>query len=692
MSAQEGPDIGREAFDHFPHWMHLSFYAISALAVVIFLFGIWLHARRYWAARRNIGRFDLRSMPLKLWVAFQKLTLQRSRLWRNDRFTGIAHDLVLWGFVVLVIGTVIMTLEEDVAELFFGVHFLKGTLYLVYSFVLDVFGIVFIVGMMMMFYRRSGDRTPRLDYSDEDSTDGSEGRGASLGTFLMDDKLFLFLLVIAGFTGYFAEGIRIYRDDTPFADEWSPIGVGLAALVGVANLSADTATDIHQVLWWIHAIGALAFVAYIPHSKAMHMLSGFGSLVFHDEQAGKRLEAPINEEPSGFTQLSDFSWVQLMQMDACVRCGRCHESCPAQASGLPLSPRGLVLNFKAHSQGLNGNGGETQPLVGDSIGQTTLWSCTTCMACMDACPLHIEHLPLIVEGRRYLVNQGMLDGGVQTALEALGRYGNSFKRPAKGRAKWSKKAEPAVKDARKEPVEYLWYLGDYATYDKRCQDVTKVTAGVMVKLGIDFGTLKEGEKNSGNDARRIGEEGLFDMLQEQNLEALQAAEYTHLVTTDPHTYHTFKHEYPTLNKGRILHSSELLAELLQNGQLKFTNQLKGKVTFHDPCYLGRYNSVYDAPRDVLKATGLDLIEMERCRSNSYCCGAGGGRIWMEELEGETERPAESRVKEAASLGDVDTLVVACPKDYVMFQDAVKTAGLEDSLQIKDLFELVEEAL
>ena len=683
-------EAGREAFDQFPHWAHLSFYFISLLAIVIFLYGAWLHAARYLGARRNIGRFDLRALPFKVIEAFQKITLNRSRIWRNDRFAGIAHDMVLWGFIVLAIGTVIMTLEEDVAELFFGIHFLKGPLYLVYSLILDIFGIVFILGMAMMYYRRTGGQTPRLDYSDQDSTDGTDDKRASLGTFLMDDKLFLFLLVLAGLTGFLAEGFRIYRDDTTFADEWSPIGVGLAGLLGAVDLGAAAAKDIHLVLWWIHAIGALAFVAYLPHSKALHMVAGFGSLVFADEKAGKRLEAPVSDEPSGFAQLSDYTWAQMLQMDACVRCGRCHESCPAQASGLPLSPRGLILNFKAHCEGLNGGG--TKPAVGNAVQQNTLWSCTTCMACMDACPLHIEHLPFIVEGRRYLVNQGLLDGGVQSALEALGRYGNSFKRPAKARAKWSKKAEPPIKDARAEPVEYLWFLGDYASYDKRCQEVTMITAGVFTRMDLDFGTLKEGEKNSGNDARRIGEEGLFDMLQEQNLEALKMAQYTHLVTTDPHTYHTFKHEYPTLNGGRILHSSELLAEFLQNGRLKFTNQLKGKVTFHDPCYLGRYNSVYDAPRDVLKATGLDLIEMERCRSNSYCCGAGGGRIWMEELEGETERPAESRVKEAASLGGVDTLVVACPKDYVMFQDAVKTAGLEGSLQIKDLFEIVEEAL
>jgi len=583
-----------------------------------------------------------------------------------------------------------MTLEEDVAELIFGKHFLKGTFYLVYSFLLDILGIAFIVGMCMMYYRRMNDRTPRLDYSKDDRTDGEE---ASVERFLMDDKLFLVLLVLAGFTGFIAEGFRIRMDGTSFSEEWSPIGIGLANLLLVLGVDSGLAQSCYPAIWWIHALGALAFVAYIPYSKAMHMLAGFGSLVFADEKAGKRLEPSATEESSGFTRLSDFTWIQLIQLDGCVRCGRCHDSCPAQASGLPLSPRGLIQNLKTFTEGLNPSGdSEAEPITGNGLSPTTLWSCTSCMACMDACPLQIEHIPFIVEMRRYLVNQGELDGGVQTALEALGRYGNSFKRPAKARAKWAKKADPAVKDARKGRVEYLWYLGDYASYDKRCLDVTKLTAGVFATLDVDFGTLYEGEKNSGNDARRIGEEGLYQMLSEQNIESLKSADYQDLVTTDPHTYHTLKHEYPALNGGRILHSTELLAELLESGKLKFTKQLNGRITYHDPCYLGRYNEVYEAPRKLLEATGVELVEMERCRSNSYCCGAGGGRIWMEELEGETERPAESRVKEAAGLKGVDTLVVACPKDYVMFQDAVKTAGLEDSLQIKDIVELLEEAI
>jgi Fe-S oxidoreductase len=310
---------------------------------------------------------------------------------------------------------------------------------------------------------------------------------------------------------------------------------------------------------------------------------------------------------------------------------------------------------------------------------------------MDACPLQIEHVPLIVEMRRYLVSRGEMDAGLQAALTNLGRYGTSFRKPAKARAKWTRGAPPELKDARKEPVEYLWFVGDYASYDARCQENTLRTARVFARMGLDFGTLRQDERNAGNDARRAGEEGLFEMLRDLNLEALRGCEYRAIVTTDPHTFNALRNEYPREDGVRVLHYTELLDEAVREGRLRFSRRLPHRVTYHDPCYLGRYNAVYDAPRNVLRALGVDLVEMPRNRSDSFCCAAGGGRIWMEESS-EVERPAEMRVKEAAGLDGVGTLVVACPKDYVMFTDAVKTAGLEGALAVRDLIELVEEAL
>jgi Fe-S oxidoreductase len=305
----------------------------------------------------------------------------------------------------------------------------------------------------------------------------------------------------------------------------------------------------------------------------------------------------------------------------------------------------------------------------------------------------IEHVDAIVDMRRYLVIEGHVDDMLQTALSNLGRYGNSFGQSPRKRAKWTKGIEPKIKNARKEPVEHLWFVGDYASYNASVIETTKTTAEVFREAGIDFGILYEAEQNAGNDARRVGEEGLFEMLVEKNTEAFAKAEFKSIITTDPHTYNTLKYEYPVENNGNhpILHYSELLEQLISSGQLKLNKKLDQNVTFHDPCYLGRYSGVYDAPRRVIEATGCQLVEMARSREKGFCCGAGGGRIYMEEAEVE-ERPAENRIREAAALPGVSTFVVACPKDLVMFKDAVKTSGLEEKIVVKDLIELVADAL
>ena len=278
-------------------------------------------------------------------------------------------------------------------------------------------------------------------------------------------------------------------------------------------------------------------------------------------------------------------------------------------------------------------------------------------------------------------------------LANLNRYGNSFGKSDRMRAKWTQPLASKIKDARKEPVEYLWYVGDYASYDPRLEDITRKTAEIFQQAGVDFGLLYEGERNAGNDVRRIGEEGLFEMLRDKNLQVLEKAQFKTIVTTDPHTYNTLKNEYRWNGRAvTVLHYTELLDQLLAQGRLPLKKRLAGRVTYHDPCYLGRYNGVYDPPRRLLSGLGLELVEMPRNRNRSYCCGAGGGRIWMEDVPGIKERPAESRIREVAGLPGVSTLVVSCPKDIAMFRDAVKTTDNEGKIVVKDLAELVWEAM
>jgi Fe-S oxidoreductase len=289
--------------------------------------------------------------------------------------------------------------------------------------------------------------------------------------------------------------------------------------------------------------------------------------------------------------------------------------------------------------------------------------------------------------------EGAVDSELQTALANLGRYGNSFGKSERMRARWSRKIKPKIKDARKEAVDYLWFLGDYASYSPTLTDTTIKTVEVFRNANLDFGILYEAENNAGNDVRRIGEEGLFEMLVEKNTMAFEKSDFKTIITTDPHSYNTLKNEYPWKENGKtpVLHYTELLDELITSGQLNFKKTLGYKVTFQDPCYLGRYNGIYDAPRRVIEATGCELMEMPRHGDKAFCCSAGGGRIWMEEGELE-ERPSESRIREAAALDDVSVFIVACPKDITMFRDAVKTAGQEDKIVVKDLIELVHEAM
>jgi Fe-S oxidoreductase len=335
----------------------------------------------------------------------------------------------------------------------------------------------------------------------------------------------------------------------------------------------------------------------------------------------------------------------------------------------------------------------------DVVAEPALWACTTCYACDQECPLFIQRVKPIVDMRRYLVSEARMDEMLQEALAKLGRYGNSFGQSDRNRAKWAQTIQPKIKDARKEAVDYLWFVGDYASYSPALTDITRQTAQVFQKANLNFGLLYEAERNSGNDVRRVGEEGLFEMLVEKNIDALGKANFKTLVTTDPHSYNTFKNEYPQKANGElriangypVLHYSELLDEMIRGGALKLTKQLGYTVTYHDPCYLGRYNGVYDAPRRVIAATGCNLRELPRHGDRALCCGAGGGRIWMDEGKVK-ERPSEARIREAAAVEGVQIFVATCPKDITMFRDAVKTTGMEGKIIVKDLIELVAEAV
>jgi Fe-S oxidoreductase/nitrate reductase gamma subunit len=651
------------------------------LALVSFgLFG-WRVWRIVTALRRARpeNRFD--QIPRRLRMVVDHVLLQK-RIF-NERAIGWPHFLIFWGFV-LYATCFNWSLASGLLP-FLKLPF-PDEVRLV-AFLLEIFAVIVLVALGVALARRLFFPPPRLHLS-------------------LDANLILGLIALLMVTTLLGSGFRLQAEGG-HTSGWAPMGSLLVRLL--PETSPATAASWAKAMWWLHMLGVFFFLCYLPFSKHMHLVVSPLNVFFGRLQPVGTLDAPGTKEDytTGAAHWSEFTWKQLLCGFACAECGRCDRACPAQNSGYSLCPQDVIQKLKHHFEqaALKGNGqgvtttttggagAEAVPvLAGGLIQPAEVWACTTCMACMECCAVWNEQVPIIVQMRRHLVNQGAVDRGIQDMLDKLNRYGNSFGKSDRMRARWVQNGGLKIKDARKEEVEYLWFVGDYASFDPRLESITQKTARLFEAAGLSFGLLYEAERNAGNDVRRVGEEGLFEVLRDKNKQALGKAKFRNIVTTDPHTYNTLKNEYGLENGVRVVHYTELLCELLAQGRLKLRQPLQGKVTYHDPCYLGRYNGVYEPPREVLRRLGLQVVEMPRCRGRSYCCGAGGGRIWMEDAEKVQERPAESRVREAAALPGVETLVVACPKDIAMFRDALKTTGLEGKLAVKDLAELVWECV
>ena len=335
---------------------------------------------------------------------------------------------------------------------------------------------------------------------------------------MRDDWIFLWALFAVGVTGFLTESLRIAADRPAF-EVWSIVGWQLAGALGWIGISSATASMLHPWGWWLHAVLALGFIAYIPYSKAIHMLTAMVNLALRDPLAGRRLPVPPPAASgTGYSTLTDLTWKELLALDACTRCGRCHVVCPARAGGWPLSPRDAILELREHAEARLGGRSwmrekqarpETSEIAGTVLHARTLWSCTTCLACVEICPVGVEHVPLVVQMRRRLVEGGSIDRNLQRALEHIAQYGNSFGEPAQQRARWTEGLAFPIKDARSEPVDVLWFVGDYASFDPEAQVGHAAAARLFHGAGLDFGILYEDERNSGNDVRRIGEEGLY---------------------------------------------------------------------------------------------------------------------------------------------------------------------------------------
>jgi len=667
------------------------FYYLSAVAILVFLVGVYRRFARY--ARASEDPFPrLDDLPGRVLTA-AGIVLSNQKQFDRDWVAGLWHSFVFWGFLTLLIGTTILGIDMDFYRPLTGESFFVGDFYLSYSFVMDLMGLLFVVGLGIAIWRRYGVRMDRLWGRHTDSS----------------DHLLVWSLFLLGVGGYLTEGIRILGTsavrDVSF-ETVSFVGWTVARAFEGVGVTPELATAAYPVVWWSHSLLALWFVAWVPYAKPFHMLSSFANVLTRDEKAGVRLPGvPADAAPEeiGPSEIDDFSWKQLLDQDACTKCGRCSDACPAKDVGRPLDPRDVILDLKHYREERDGGEAEEMPIIADGgtsvVDSETMESCLACMACMDSCPVDIEHLTSFTEMNRRLTESGQMDENAQDAMMNVFQHGNSFGDPERKRPDWVQELDFDVPDAREEAVDYLWYVGDYPSYDGRNQEIATALARVFEAADVSYGILYEDEQNAGNDVRRVGEEGLYEMLVEDNAAAIQDCEFDRIVTTDPHAYNTFMNEYPEFEACKwseedIFHYTQVVANLVDSGSLVVPATLDYTVTYHDPCHLGRYNGEFEAPRELVDATGCERVEMPRNRQDSFCCGGGGGGLWIEVEE--EKKPSEERLREAVEDTEagnaVEKFVVACPMCTTMFEDGRKTGGFEDELEIVGVTELLAEAL
>lgn len=615
----------------------------------------------------------------------------------NRPLVGLFHFMVFAGFSFYLL----VNISDALGGYFDGYATLHPNLYLpyalapfanIFNLAADLLSVSVLIGMSFFLIRRFVRRDPAFNFRENVLLNPRVKAGA-----IRRDSLIVgtFILLHVG-SRWVGQGLQLAASG--HGDAMEPTASLLALPLGF--LPAPVLDFGIHLTWWTALGLILAFFPYFAYSKHVHIFFAPLNWFFYRDRP-----VATTEDPNGVAakKLDDLSWHQVMDSYACIMCNRCQDACPAYAAGTALSPAALEINKRYYLNqhlGAFSSGKESPPLIGTVISKEAVWACTTCGACVEVCPVGNTPMVDIIDIRRGLINEAdTLDANLQKSFENFAKQGNSFGQSSRMRAKWTQGLDFKIKDARKEEVDYLWFVGDYASFDPRGQELTRTVARVLRAAGLDYGILYETEWNSGNDVRRAGEEGLFEMLAEHNIEAIGKAKFREgIITTDPHTMNALRFEYAKLGQSyKVAHYSQVLAYLLDQGKLKLTRPLKYRGTYHDPCYLGRYNRVFGSPREVIHKTGVQLTEMPRNRADSFCCGAGGGQIWKGEgIPG--EKPAENRIREALKAlesferKDTPLFIVACPKDVAMYTDAVKTSGNEGKIIVKDLVELVVEAM
>jgi len=683
--------ITREIFGNVPHGVATAFYVITFAACGLAAWGFASRALQQRQGRSKRDPQQRRRGLAAVGSVVAYLTFHKQL--RRDRYAGVAHMLMFYGFFILFIGTCLVAAEDYGQKLMMVEHlFFYGRFYLVASLIIDLGGVAMLVGLVMFIARRMRKRS------------GADDRGARriLDAWWVGSMSILLLLI--GVSGFLLEGARIAQD-MPGFEKWSVVGYATASAMRGLGIGGESAASVHRVFWIGHAALCVLFFALLPWKFFSHMVYGAVSWAKRTARPRAQLRLPsLDSAAPGAAAWREMIWRDLLQADACTTCGRCNSVCPAEAAGKPLHPREVVLGLRAAMSGSSVDEKSTGRGIPGSV--TTLqafipdeaiWSCTTCGACSEACPVGIEVYDKIVEVRRGRVEQGVVPRVAEEVFESTAERANPYSKPASDRVLWATGLDVPVAKER-EQVELLYWIGCAGSFDPDGQSVSKSMIKILNHLKVNYRVLGKKERCTGDPARRMGEEGLFQQLAKLNIETFNEHRVTRVLTHCPHCFNTFKNEYPELgSRFEVEHHSQFLARMVSEGRLKSgetaseaTSGSK-KVTFHDPCYLGRGNGETKAPRDVLfSLPQANVVEMERNGRESFCCGAGGGSTWLDSpgsTRVENLRAAEARATGAA------TIATGCPFCKSMMNAGVQATenGSTPTVQVKDLAELIVEA-